>query len=56
MHPEKNLDSTESPNLRIPKLVHFSDLCRCGDEIWIELDGQVYRLRKTKQNKLILTK
>jgi hemin uptake protein HemP len=38
------------------KIVRFADLARCGDEIWIELEGQLYRLRKTRQGKLILTK
>lgn len=41
---------------RLPKVIRFRDLCRCGDEIWIENDGQLYRLRRTKQGKLILTK
>jgi hemin uptake protein HemP len=40
----------------LPKIVAFSDLARCGDEIWIENDGQLYRLRRTRQGKLILTK
>ncbi|MEZ6136679.1 MAG: hemin uptake protein HemP [Pirellulaceae bacterium] len=41
---------------RLPKIVPFDDLARCGDEIWIENNGQIYRLRKTRQGKLILTK
>ncbi|MEC7407627.1 MAG: hemin uptake protein HemP [Planctomycetota bacterium] len=40
----------------LPKIVKFSELARCGDEIWIECESQLYRLRKTKQGKLILTK
>lgn len=40
----------------IPKIVRFESLARCGDEIWIENEGQIYRLRKTRQGKLILTK
>lgn len=40
----------------LPKLIRFESLARCGDEIWIENEGQVYRLRKTRQGKLILTK
>ncbi|WP_246145907.1 hemin uptake protein HemP [Rubripirellula lacrimiformis] len=40
----------------LPKIVKFSDLARCGDEIWIEHENQLYRLRATRQNKLILTK
>lgn len=40
----------------ISKVVHFEDLARCGNEVWIENNGQLYRLQKTKQGKLILTK
>lgn len=47
----------ESASLRnIPKIIRFESLARCGDEIWIENEGQIYRLRKTRQGKLILTK
>ncbi|WP_231603246.1 hemin uptake protein HemP [Neorhodopirellula pilleata] len=38
------------------KVVRFESLARCGDEIWIENEGQIYRLRRTRQGKLILTK
>lgn len=44
------------PLKSIPKIVRFESLARCGDEIWIENEGQIYRLRKTRQGKLILTK
>lgn len=40
----------------LPKIIRFDALARCGDEIWIENEGQIYRLRKTRQGKLILTK
>lgn len=40
----------------LPKIISFATLSRCGDEIWIENEGQVYRLRRTRQGKLILTK
>ena len=45
------LDETQ-----LPKIFQFKDLAVCGDEIWIENNGQLYRLRQTKQGKLILTK
>lgn len=41
---------------KLPKIISFEQLARCGDEIWIENSGQIYRLRKTRQGKLILTK
>jgi hemin uptake protein HemP len=44
------------PGVRLPKIVPFRELCRCGDEVWIENDGELYRLRRTRQGKLILTK
>lgn len=34
----------------------FDELASGSDEVWIEGGGQLYRLRQTKQNKLILTK
>lgn len=43
-------------NVARKKIIPFADICRCGDEVWIELDGQIYRLRRTKLGKLILTK
>ena len=47
---------TKASLKNIPKIVRFESLARCGDEIWIENEGQIYRLRKTRQGKLILTK
>ena len=41
---------------KLPKIISFESLARCGDEIWIENAGQIYRLRRTRQGKLILTK
>jgi hemin uptake protein HemP len=55
----QNLETPGSKQLqttKLPKIVPFRDLCRCGEEVWIENDGQIYRLRRTKQGKLILTK
>ena len=46
----------EMAGTKLPKIISFQDICRCGDEVWIECDRQVYRLRRTKQGKLILTK
>jgi hemin uptake protein HemP len=40
----------------LPKIIKFEDLARCGEEIWIEHQGNLYRLRRTRQDKLILTK
>jgi len=34
----------------------FNELANGTEEVWIEGGGQLYRLRQTKQNKLILTK
>ncbi len=42
--------------LALPKIIRFQDLSRCGGEVWIENEGQLYRLRRTRQGKLILTK
>ncbi len=42
--------------VKLPKIIRFDSLARCGDEVWIENNGQIYRLRRTRQGKLILTK
>jgi len=56
----QNEESARSPGLEdgslVNKIVRFKDLARCGDEIWIEHSGQLYRLRETRNGKLILTK
>ncbi len=56
--PTVNVGVSLLPSLikRLPKIISFDSIARCGDEIWIENNGQIYRLRKTKQGKLILTK
>ena len=41
---------------KLPKIIRFEEIARCGEEIWIENNGQIYRLRRTRQGKLILTK
>jgi len=46
----------EVPRNQLPKIIPFDGLARCGDEVWIENAGQIYRLRRTRQGKLILTK
>jgi len=50
------LDSAKGESMALGKVVRFRDICRCGDEVWIENEGQLYRLRRTRQGKLILTK
>jgi hemin uptake protein HemP len=53
----QEMDSAANASLKsMPKIIRFESLARCGDEIWIENEGQIYRLRKTRQGKLILTK
>lgn len=53
---EDNPRKEESSVPNLPKIIRFDSLARCGEEVWIENNGQIYRLRKTKQGKLILTK
>lgn len=50
---ELNEDGSQ---VRLPKVISFSSLATCGGEVWIENNGQLYRLRRTNQGKLILTK
>lgn len=49
-------ESSSAQGVSLPKIVPFKTLAKCGDEVWIEHEGQLYRLRRTKQDKLILTK
>lgn len=53
---ETKEQQADEPSPVLPKIIKFDSLARCGDEIWIENNGQIYRLRRTKQDKLILTK
>ena len=46
----------EEVGSKLPNIISFESLARCGEEIWIENGGQIYRLRRTRQGKLILTK
>jgi len=55
-HEEFVGQSADSMADRMPKIIPFEQLARCGEEIWIECSGQIYRLRRTRQGKLILTK
>ncbi len=57
-NPSENVkpDEVLPNNQKLPKIIRFEDLARCGEEIWIENHGQIYRLRRTRQGKLILTK
>jgi hemin uptake protein HemP len=53
---QEHVDLGEDLKNQLPKIISFDTLARCGDEIWIENNNQIYRLRRTKQGKLILTK
>ncbi|KAA1257677.1 hypothetical protein LF1_01650 [Rubripirellula obstinata] len=52
--PEAQQPEAQHPSM--PKIVPFTDLARCGEEIWISHQGQLYRLQSTRAGKLILTK
>ncbi len=54
--PQEPAASDKANEPVLPKIISFDSLARCGDEIWIENVGQIYRLRRTRQGKLILTK
>ncbi len=42
--------------VKLPKIIRFSELAVCGEEVWIDNNGELYRLRRTRSGKLILTK
>ena len=54
--PDTESEPVTSNHQSLPKIISFETLARCGEEIWIENGGQIYRLRRTRQGKLILTK
>lgn len=51
-----SLSDVSNQSAALTKIVSFETLARCGNEIWIENNGQIYRLRRTRRGKLILTK
>lgn len=54
--PATSWSSLEPIQAKLPKIIAFEELARCGEEVWIENKGDLYRLRRTRQGKLILTK
>ncbi|RYE57636.1 MAG: hemin uptake protein HemP [Hyphomicrobiales bacterium] len=50
--PDSDLRSTDNP----VKVVKSDEILGGGNEIQIEHNGMIYRLRVTRQDKLILTK
>lgn len=47
---------SEGSTPRLPAIIESRDLLRGFTHILIRHDGQMYTLRRTKENKLILTK
>ncbi|MEM6690392.1 MAG: hemin uptake protein HemP [Planctomycetota bacterium] len=54
--PQSLTPASAKDEIEMPKIIPFEQLARCGDEVWIGYEGQLYRLRRTKSGKLILTK
>lgn len=54
-NPPRNEPTQEVMSLSL-KIVSFDELAEGKTEIWIELDQQHYRLRRTRSDKLVLTK
>ena len=53
--PKKTAEATNSPRKKI-KIFNSQSLFGDADVIFIEHNGETYTLRKTRQEKLILTK
>lgn len=49
-------DNLKQDGHKQPRILTSSDLLQGSREVWIEHDGQLYRLRLTSRGKLILTK
>lgn len=54
--PDDAGNQREPSSPKLPKIVSFDTLARCGNELWIENNGEIYRLRRTKNGNLIMTK
>jgi hemin uptake protein HemP len=50
------LVASDPPNSGAQTVISSQELFRYGSELLIEHFGQLYRLRMTRENKLILTK
>ena len=55
-NPARSFAAVDPAEAKLPKIIAFEELARCGEEVWIENRGDLYRLRRTRQGKLILTK
>lgn len=53
--PESQPVASHSNSASLPKY-RYLDLCPSGKEVLIEYEGQIYRLRSTRNGKLILNK
>lgn len=54
--PDLTVVHLNEPRPDQPPRISSRDLLRHGPELWIEHNGQIYRLRLTREHKLILTK
>ena len=54
MSPEN--ENIPKPRQTEPPTVPFEQIAQGSNEILITYDGQIYRLRRTRNNRLILTK
>jgi hemin uptake protein HemP len=55
-HDASSLDAIAQRTLSITPKYRYADLSRSSSEVLIEHEGQIYRLRKTRNGKLILIK
>ena len=54
--PDHQSEDSAPGERRMPPVVPFATLAQGREEVWIQLDERIYRLRRTRQGKLILTK
>lgn len=53
---QKAAEQSPTPNTTEPRSVSSKELLGEASELWIQHEGEVYRLRLTRNNRLILTK
>jgi hemin uptake protein HemP len=53
---ERDDERDDAPDSEAPRVLQAEELFAGQREVWIELDGVRYRLRRTRRGKLILQK
>jgi hemin uptake protein HemP len=53
---DQDHERPQNPDPQTPLVLRSAEILRGRKEVWIEHEGQMYRLRETRSGKLILQK